>query len=483
MEKMICNRLYYKLENEKLFNDFQSGFRKNKRTLDHLLRISEDIRKALATKQYTLGVFLDIEKAYDMVWKKGVLFKLSKMGITGNTFNWINSFLHNRKLQVKVGNSLSNEFSVDNGVPQGSVISPLLFLIAINDLKVDTGTSLSLFADDTAIWKSNRNFKFLIDKIQSSLDSISQWCDLWGFKISIKKTQVIVFTRKKIPPVNLLYNNKKLPVVNKVKFLGLILDSKLSWKDHINFIIDKCRSRINLLKCISGYSWGASKETLCYIYKAFIRSRIDYASEIYNSACHSILSKLDIVQNKCLRICTGALMATPIQALEVDCGIMPLDLRRRKLQINMFSSYLASNNEIVKSCFLESWHAAYCKDKTGFVPFSTSVEDFIGNESIEYKTPDSPNFPFWKLSPLEIDISLSKVISKRDPSIINKILSLEFISNWSYLTNIFTDGSKSNLKCSGAFYIPKINLSQGFTLPLHCSNYDAELAAIIQALK
>ena len=125
MEKVISNRLYSVLEENELFNINQSGFRKNRGTMDHFICLSEDVRKSLSTRQFTLGVFLDIEKAYDMVWRKGILFKLHKMHIGGKIFNWINNFLHNRKIQVRLGITLSDEFHLDKEV------QPVLFYFSL----------------------------------------------------------------------------------------------------------------------------------------------------------------------------------------------------------------------------------------------------------------------------------------------------------------------------------------------------------------
>ena len=330
LERMVSNRIYFFMESKGLFNIHQAGFRKGKRTLDHLVRLSEDIRRGLATGQYTVGVFLDIHRAYDMVWKKGLLYKIFKLGISGNTFNFINSFLHGRRIQVRLGRVLSDQFSVENGVPQGSVISPLLFILMINDLDLGSLVNQSLFADDTGIWKSHRNLSFLQTKVQNALDCIGGWCDLWGFKVSVEKTKVIVFAKRPVrTDFQLVYDGRPLEIVKEHKFLGIYFDNRLSWGPHISCIVTKCLKGLNLLRVLSGRYWGSSKETLCYIYKAVIRPIIDYGCEIYASACPSILGQLDCVQTRCLRVCTGALQCTAVASLEVDCGVMPLDLRRQ----------------------------------------------------------------------------------------------------------------------------------------------------------
>lgn len=480
MERMITNRLFWFLEKNNLINYNQSGFRKNRRTLDHLIRLSDTVNKSLATKQNTLAVFLDIEKAYDMVWRKGILYKLHKLGVSGNMINWINDFLHNRSIKVRVGDKLSDKQCIDNGTPQGSAISPLLFLVAINDIKVD-GVDLSIFADDTAIWKSGPNLAFLERKIQKALDDINKWCDLWGFRISIAKTQVMLFTKKRKYDIQLKYDGNILTMAKSAKFLGLYFDSKMSWRKHIEYIIDKCKCRVNLLRCIAGNEWGACKTTLCNIYKALIRARIDYGAEIYFNACPSLLQKLDLIQNRCLRICTRAFKGTPNCALEVDCGVMPLDIRRQKLQANIVATYKQSENNPVVRCLEDSWHEQYSKSKK-FKTIWSNVTEFNNNADLYIDVNKVVQFPIWNMVTPLVDVTVSTKITKKDPIPMQKAVAMEYISKWENHLHIYTDGSKTKGKCSAAFYIPDLKVTKGFRIDDFGSNYDAEIVAIIQSL-
>ena len=147
MERLVTDRLSYYLETNNILTNVQTGFRKNRSATDQIIRLQDEINRSLRTGSHTLGVFIDFERAFDMLWHKGVLIKLKKAGISGKMFCWINSFLSNRTIQVKVGNALSNTKTLDNGTPQGSPLSPLLFLLAINDLpqEVPGVTSSLLF--------------------------------------------------------------------------------------------------------------------------------------------------------------------------------------------------------------------------------------------------------------------------------------------------------------------------------------------------
>uniref|UniRef100_A0A3B3CGC5 Reverse transcriptase domain-containing protein n=1 Tax=Oryzias melastigma TaxID=30732 RepID=A0A3B3CGC5_ORYME len=199
MERMVNVRLTWYLEKHKWIATCQSGFRTGRGTLDPVLCLENEISKARVNKEMVAAVFMDIEKAYDMMWKDGLMIKMRRMGVNGRMFDWIRDFLEDRKIQVRVGKMMSGQFRTENGTPQGSVISPTLFLIMINDIfdKVPTELGRSLFADDGALWKRGRNKKHLVRKMQQGLKQVEDWGMKWGFRFSVEKSKVLVFTGKR----------------------------------------------------------------------------------------------------------------------------------------------------------------------------------------------------------------------------------------------------------------------------------------------
>ena len=482
MEKMIVTRINWFMEKNHLFNVYQSGFRKSRNTVDQLLRLSDDIIKSLGNKSSVLGVFIDFEKAYDMVWRKGLLFKLDKFGFDGNIFNWINAFLQKRSIQVRVGGTLSNCFEVENGLPQGSVISPVLFLVAINDL-MPCKCEYSLFADDAAIWKTGKNIKHLERKMQTALDYIQSWCDKWGFKISIAKSSFVLFHKGKSKNVSLSLNGNPLKAQKKVKFLGMIFDSKLTWKDHIDYLVEKCQKRINILKVLSGSKWGANKETMVIVYKTLVRSLLDYGCIVYNSACDTLKRKLDVIQAQCLRLCCGALMCTAVSSLEVDCGIVPLELRRKFLLEKSAVKYCHMPSNPTVQCFEECFQLYYGKYNSNFQPVQLKIQQIARQLPEATDTVTINPVPFWEYDPPVFDTSLCDILSKKDDNT-HFMLSYaqEKISSMSSSLSIYTDGSKSENKTGCAFYVPSIKYSRKIRLPDNSSVYSAELVAILEAL-
>lgn len=210
----------------------------------------------------SLAVLFDVEKAYDIMWKEGLLIKLDIMGVGGKVYNWIMDFLFGRAIRVRVGNWFSERCVVENGNPQGSVISPLLFSIMINDIyrQIASDIGKSLFADDGAIWKRGRNINYVVGKVQEAIIEMENWSLTWGFKLSVEKSESI-FTRKRIgEDISLKLYGQELKKVKAFKFLGIWVDERITWKIHIDKVEDKCQKALNVTRC---WAAGSAPGTLC----------------------------------------------------------------------------------------------------------------------------------------------------------------------------------------------------------------------------
>lgn len=255
MERIINDRLVYTVETKGLIQNYQSGFRRGRGTMDPLVYLEDAIRRAQVNKESVVAVFFDIEKAYDMMWKEGLLIKLSHMGIKGRIFNWIKEFLSGRTIMVKIKGVISERHQVENGIPQGSIISPLLFSIMINDIfkEVENFVDVALFADDGALWKRGRNVDFVVSKIQQAVDVVDKWSIRWGFRISIDKTKTMCFSKKKLTDdIKIKLSTNEVERVDTFKYLGIWFDQRLTWAVHIQKIIDKCKKTINVMRCLCG---------------------------------------------------------------------------------------------------------------------------------------------------------------------------------------------------------------------------------------
>ena len=191
---MINDRLVWFLESNQLITKYQAGFRKNNCTNDHLIRLESFIRDAFIKKEHVVAVFFDLEKAYDTTWKHGIMKDLHKLGLKGRLPLFIQNFLSDRTFNVRIGNTLSDIFKQEQGVPQGSILSPTLFGIKINDIvKCVKDLDFSLFVDDFGIFIRSKNMETIEFKLQQCLNNIEDWATENGFIFSKTKTQCVHF--------------------------------------------------------------------------------------------------------------------------------------------------------------------------------------------------------------------------------------------------------------------------------------------------
>ena len=491
VEKMVNNRLRWFLEKHKLYSNVQSGFRKNRNTIEQCIRLENEINKTVTRKHITIGIFIDFQKAFDMLWKFGLLKKMSNLGIKGNLLAYVNNFLSDRTLQVRINSTLSEIFQVQNGTPQGSCISPTLFNIMVNDLSsCINNCEISQFADDGAIWKSGASIKFFQKKIQQDLDNLREWCLKWGFLISPTKTVAVIFTRKKnIGNLILKLGSHTLEIVKEVKFLGMIFDYQLTWKKHIQYIHTRCTKVLNCMRLLTGTRWGASSRTLRNIYLTMIRSKIDYGCEVYNSASFSVKKMLDSIQLQALRICTGSMKSASLAALQVEMGDPPYEIRRKcliaksYLNLNSFDDFhpakISSNDT-----FMFDFYQKNVKEKPFNITARETLEANNFSTNFIYKYSECP-FPPWEVTKPFISDQLHNIVSKQDlPHLVLSEANILIDTQYSSYLKVYTDGSKDPVNNSSgcAFVIPELKVKNCFKLPSHCSIFMCELFAIFASL-
>ena len=270
-------------------------------------RLSQSIMESFNRGEHVVAAFLDVEKAFDNVWHNGLRYKIFQLGLPTKMTRWLSDFLVGRLIQVNVNSFLSNQINPNAGVPQGSLLSPLLFLIYVNDLPPPhhKQNSLSQFADDTAQWAFSLNVKFAANLLQQDLLKLATWCAKWRIKLNPKKTKVIIFSRSLLArkaELNLTLYGEPLKSYPQVKFLGIIFDSKLTFQKHFEDVLERCNHRYHRLRLLANKKWGPSPATLTQIYKQCVRPIFEYGSLSTITASDNIISKIQRLQNKFIRL-------------------------------------------------------------------------------------------------------------------------------------------------------------------------------------
>jgi hypothetical protein len=201
------------------------------------MRLVDHVTLNFNNNMSTAAVFLHIEKAFDTTWHPGFLYKLFKLNFSTNLIKLISSFLSQRKFRVSVEDEMSTPRYMQSGVPQGSVLSPTLHKLYINDTTQTSSENLTLFADDTCLYATDRKEGYVLRKIQRGLNSIAAWYERWNIKTNEDKTRAIYFSHRRGPPDSLLtLNRRNIPFVNNVKYLGVIFDKRMTWSLNIEMI-------------------------------------------------------------------------------------------------------------------------------------------------------------------------------------------------------------------------------------------------------
>ena len=306
LERLVYNRLSLFLSTNNLLNSSQYGFRKNFSTDLALVHLFDRISSSLAQKEHVISVFMDLSKAFDTLDHIILFSKLEHFGVRGSALNWFKSYISNRQQYTCINSVCSHMQSINFGVPQGSILGPLLFLMYINDI-VNTSSLLQfiLFADDTTITFSHSNIKSLFDTLNNELPKISSWFKCNRLSLNLQKTHFINFKTHNthsdfvglIEIDGIIIEEKK-----NVKFLGIVLDEYLSWDDHIEKISTSISRCVGVLFKLKQY---LPLKALITIYNTILLPHITYCNIVWGSYISKNNSIL-LLQKKAIRLCAGS---------------------------------------------------------------------------------------------------------------------------------------------------------------------------------
>ena len=290
-----------------------------------LLSLVDNLTRALENGEHVVGVYLDFSKAFDTVDHMILLQKLYHYGVRGCAHDWFKSYLSNRSQFVTYNGVKSNLNNVKCGVPQGSILGPLLFLLYINDLSFACKRTFPvLFADDSNLFLSGKNTDQVQQMINDELKDIVIWLRANKLSLNISKTHYMLFSNKKViqPNVTIKINGQPITCVTKTKFLGVIIDNKLTWKEHISYICGKVAKGIGIISKVRKY---LNKNTLLDLYYSFIYPYLTYCNQVWGLSCQSYMNALVKLQKRAIRIISGVHPRTHTDPLFTELKLLKCD--------------------------------------------------------------------------------------------------------------------------------------------------------------
>ena len=311
------------LNNNNILNQFQYGFRSNSSTDMAITQISEETIQKLQNKQITCLIFLDLAKAFDCVDHQILLTKLHNYGIRGLPLKLFKSYLSNRVQQTIITNCKSDPEFITCGVPQGSILAPQFFNIYINNIADVSKFKIKLFADDACLSYSSFDYNNLETEINNELKKINQWRKINKLSVNFSKSNYMIFTQKKINiNMNITMDGNRLEKVNKTKYLGVIMDSKFSWKEHITYITNKISKSSYILSKIRHY---VSLPILKMLYYSLVHPHLNYCITAWGGTTATTLKPLVTLQKKIIKLITFNPFDSPSAPIFNQLNILNID--------------------------------------------------------------------------------------------------------------------------------------------------------------
>lgn len=361
LELIVKEQLEIYLESNNIITEHQSGFRKQHSCETAIQSVIDDWKVSISRGEIVGVIFLDLKRAFETVERKRLLRKLYKYGIRGTVLEWLRSYLNNRSQQVRFNNKWSKCIKTRYGVPQGSVLGPLLFAVYINDIVNISSEecSIKMFADDTLIYIKGGSSEEVERKLNIALPLVEKWMSVNELKMNASKTKYMLIksVRKELKRNTVLkcLDGTVIERVEKIKYLGVIIDGKLRFEDHCDYMIKKIGKKISFLNRIGGDI--SDNFMLCYsdVYKSIIVPHFEYCATIQTGMSEIQLTKLQVVQNRAMRVILRCDRHTKIDRMLQALQFMSIRQRLRynvcififKIIKGMLSEYIRNRLETV----------------------------------------------------------------------------------------------------------------------------------------
>ena len=404
-ERIMYNHLLDFIDKNHVIYQHQYGFRRKHSTQQAIITLVDRITNSLDKGDIVISVFLDLKKAFDTVDHPTLLNKLYAYGIRGSVFNWLKSYLNERSQFVVYGNSQSDTHIVTCGVPQGSILGPLLFIIYMNDIcNVSNLLYTIMFADDTSVQVSGNDLNNLVSSLNVQLQFLSTWLKANKLSLNTKKTFFIVFHRARIKDhrISIQMDGSVLNRSTSIKYLGVLIDHNLNWCEHIAYIKNKVSKGVGIMYKARQY---LDKKSLQNLYYSYIYPYLIYCIEVWGSACQTHLHPLFLTQKKIVRIITFSNYLAHTQPIFIDLSILPLDkLILHRIGIIMYKIFNGMLPVIMNELYIKNRDIhSYNTRSSNLLRVPRGTMNFANISA-----------RLWNVLVLNIDVNVSITIFKRN---------------------------------------------------------------------
>ena len=500
-QRVHTNRLYHFMEDTGCFDAYQYAYRKDRSIVMALLLFSLEVLKAKRDGKFCIAAFVDLEGAFDAIWRYGLLYKLWHAGIRGRMFNYIKQYLTNRRTRLIVNGRLSEWIETLIGLPQGSILAPILFIFFIAEMTSTIPRHMS-YADDLDNWAIANTKQECVEQVHSDMIALLQWCRKWRMIINASKTEFIAFGQQH-EDVTIEVNGALLPQVQYKKVLGVILEENMSFNRHVEDVVARGHRALAALAPIMSDNGGAPAELGSFLYRTCVRPILENSFTVWCTIGRPAYVKLEGVQRAALAAATGVGRTVALSTLEVMTNTPPLRLRLDEVLVGDITRILSKNDEDpIRQALIQHHEERFCDGSRTYFDTITVVEPILN----ELGCPFNQLANDVERSTIIRDFALSslpKVIKiddgtwgssnnrseeQQEKSKSDTIKFLEELPNT--VIPIFTDGSALGNPgpCGASAIIYSDGLANdpvklNFPISSWSTSYHGELAAICEAAK
>jgi hypothetical protein len=346
-ERLLLRRMEQETHLDTLIPTHQFGFRKGLSTVQQAHRIINEITRSYELKKHCAAAFMDIAQAFDRVWHPGLLYKLKK-ALPTDYYLLIHSYLSHRYFQVKITSETSSYHPIRAGVPQGSVLGPILYLIFTADIPTTDDTEIATYADDTALLAVADDPQVASHRLQAHLHLLQEWTVKWRIKINDRKSAHITFTNRQTSCPAVTFNDTPLPTVTEVTYLGLTLDRKLTWRAHIAAKKKQINRKLHQMYWLLGRTSQLSIQNKCLLYKCVIKPIWTYGVQLWGCAKPTHTKIIQRLQSKILRLILNAPWYVSNKTIHADLGIPYVDEEIKRIAARYLHKLPAHTNVRVR---------------------------------------------------------------------------------------------------------------------------------------